>query len=216
MKAGRFSTFLFFFFISFSAVAQSLDVQLLTLTNATASEEQKIKSALRLIKKVVNSSEFREAVLSMRYRVWGRSYRGFAQTSDSAETVLKKILQAEENFSGGSASSIDLNLDMYYEESDTVGYTNPDDPFMHMNRYIHDSYSAAQTAGNIFHEWLHKINYGHSFYGMPQRPHSVPYKLGDLLATMAAKIESEGDLIRFAMLKQRIDQHKIHCQQGEM
>jgi hypothetical protein len=167
---------------SVASFANPLKVNALALTGADGRDEDRIHRALSQINEVVNSDEFRNQILSMKYNIGNRLYNGFSQTTSTPEQVLAKILEATENFSGGEKHSIDLFLDMYYERSSTVGYTSPKDKFIHMNRYFHANYTAEETAGNIFHEWLHKIGFDHSKRNNAERPHSVPYKLGKLLA----------------------------------
>lgn len=162
--------------LSFSVMATTpLKVKVHALTGADARDEDRISRAVNIIEEAVNSEEFRATILSLK----------FTQTNLSSSQVLTKILDATENFSGGEKNSIDLFLDMYEERSSTVGWTKPSDKFLHMNRYFHKNYSPEETAGNIFHEWLHKIGFNHSKYNNSQRPHSVPYKLGYLMSSQA-------------------------------
>lgn len=167
---------------TFSAMATPLKTELLSLTGADAQDEDRITRALHMIEEVVNSEEFRAAILNMKYKIGSTEYSGFSQTNETPAQVLAKILDATENFTGGQKHSIDLHLEMYYERSSTVGWTSPSDKVIHMNRYFHANYTAEETAGNLFHEWLHKIGYNHSKYNNSARPHSVPYKLGNLLS----------------------------------
>lgn len=162
-------------FLSFSVLATPLKVKLLDLKGADARDEDRISRALTIVEEAVNSEEFRATILNTK----------FTQTNLSSPQVLAKILDAVENFTGGEKHTIDLFLHMYEERSSTVGYTSPSDKYLHMNRYFHANYTPEETAGNIFHEWLHKIGFNHSKYNNSQRPHSVPYKLGYLLSSQA-------------------------------
>jgi hypothetical protein len=167
---------------SVASFANPLKVNVLGLKGADGRDEDRIQRALSIINDVVNSEEFRSQILNMKYSIGNRSYAGYSQTTSTPEQVLAKILEATENFSGGEKHSIDLFLEMYYERSSTVGYTSPKDKVIHMNRYFHANYTAEEAAGNIFHEWLHKVGFNHSKRNNAERPHSVPYKLGKLLS----------------------------------
>jgi hypothetical protein len=189
--------------ISCSSFAnEAIRVNILALTGATSEDETRIFKALDLIEDVVNSEEFKLSVLNMKYKVGSVEYKGFSQTTMTEEQVLESILLANENFPGGEPHQIDLFMDMYYRINSTVGYTGPKDKFIHMNRHFHARFSPHETAGNIFHEWLHKIGHNHSSRNNSERPHSVPYKLGKLLSEMSAEIESQGDpILKELMLK---------------
>ena len=182
-------------FISAHAYAQELTINVLNFSRATNSDKVRVYEALRLISKVVNSEEFRNNILDMTYKVGKKTYSGFAQTRKTTDEVLRSILEAEENFKGGQLGVIDLYMKMYYERCNifkcVVGYTSQSDKYFHMNRYLQRNYSPAKTAGNIVHEWLHKIGHGHTKRSNSFRPHSVPYKIGNLIAKMAAKIAAE-------------------------
>jgi hypothetical protein len=196
------STLLF----SLTSLAQNLKINVLALTGADASDERRIYGALKLIEDVVNTEEFRTRVLDMSYKIGKSTYKGYSQTDSSPEEVLNSILLAKENFAGGRESEIDLFLDMYYKRNSTIGYTGPKDKFIHMNRYFHSRYTSLETAGNIFHEWLHKIGHGHSQRHNDFRPHSVPYKIGKLMIEMAAEVESGGN----SVLKAKIIKEMSH------
>ena len=168
--------------LSVPAFAQTLKVNLLSLTGADARDEDRIHRALDIITEVVNSEAFRAEILNMKYKIGNKEFSGYTQTTLTPKQILDKILDGTENFSGGQKNSIDLFLDMYYQRSSTVGYTSVNDKYLHMNRRFHANYTPEETAGNIFHEWLHKIGFDHSQKNNSERPHSVPYKLGYLLA----------------------------------
>lgn len=173
-------------FSSMALADSGLTIKLHSLTNASPEVTTKVNQALNLIEGVVNTPTFRDRVLNMTYKIGSKTYAGYTQTEMTPTQVLQDIDKAEENFAGGTDGVIDLFLDSYYERSSTIGYTSPSDKYIHMNQYIQGSYTVAQTAGNIFHEWLHKVGYGHSRRHNSYRPHSVPYKLGYMLAEMVA------------------------------
>jgi len=194
--------------ICMSAFSQGpLKVSVLEFTNAVPEDEDRVKRGIEIIERVVNSPEFKNKVRSMNYQVGKYSYKGYSQTNLNSSQVLETIFKAKENFSGGQDGQIDVFLDMYYENSDVIGYTDTDDKFVHMNRFFHQHYSASEVARNIFHEWLHKINHDHSYEYNAYRPHSVPYKLGQLVMDMASTIESKGD----PLLKNLIMDSQYEC-----
>ena len=205
MKAGSFFT-LALLLCSFSSFAQTLSIQVHEFTNPSEADSQRVERALFLLEDIVNDEDFRQQALNMSYKIGSTTYTGFTQTELSAEEVLNSIFEAKENFDEGSAGVMDLFMDMYYARSSTIGYTSQRDKFFHMNRYHHQNYSPAQTVGNIFHEWLHKIGHGHSKRNNTYRPHSVPYKLGNLIAKMAAERDSHGDPVLKSMFMQEFNE----------
>lgn len=187
-------------FSSFTS-AQELSVKLSKITNATNDEITHHEKSLALVQKVVNSEKFKNRVLNMKYQIGRYIYDGYSQTQDTSAEVLQKIKNTQEIYNNEIDHTLEFYIDVYYEESSTVGWTNYYDKFIHLNRYFHQDYSHVQTAGNHFHEWLHKIGYDHSRRNNSFRPHSVPYKLGSLMSELAAESESNGDPVFFNLLK---------------
>jgi hypothetical protein len=172
---------------SFTSFADSgLTLKLHSFTNATPEDAARVTQAMKLLEHIVNEPSFKDRILNMNYKIGNTTYQGYTQTEMTPTQVLHDIETAQENYNDGSKGVIDLFLDSYYQASSTVGYTSVKDKYIHMNRYIQGSYSSAKTAGNIFHEWMHKIGYDHSSRNNVYRPHSVPYKLGYLVAEMVA------------------------------
>lgn len=190
---------------SLNSYAQYLDVNVLALTDASPEDEIRVNRAVELVTDIVNDENFRREILNMSYKIGNKTYKGYTQTSLTPKRILDTIIEARENFVGGQDGVMDLNMDMYYEQSTTIGYTSRTDRFFHMNRYHHQNYTPFKTAGNIFHEWLHKINHGHSQNNNEQRPHSVPYKLGYLIATKAAESMAHGDPILLKMYQENFE-----------
>jgi len=176
-----------------SVAEAPLRVNVMALSNSTPDDETRIHKAILLIEEVLAKEEFKNSILLMKYRVANKEYPGFSQTSLTPPQIWETIVKARENFDGGFDGSIDLFLNMYYDASSTVGYTSYSDKYIHMNRYFHQSYSPAEVSRNITHEWLHKLNHDHPKKDNAFRPHSVPYKIGELMMDMAASIVSQGD-----------------------
>lgn len=192
MVAGRILCTLLLLLFSTQSFAQYLSVRLHEFTNATPEDQTHIDNALRLIEEVINLESFREEIAK----------RKFSQTKMKGPEVLASILKAHEFYAPAGEGVIDLNLDMFEENSSTVGYTSPKDPFMHLNRFFHRNYSAAETAGNIFHEWLHKIGHTHTKWNWKNRENSVPYALGYRLAELATR--QTKDPIQMNILKEKM------------
>ncbi len=82
---------------------------------------------------------------------------------------------------------MDVEVELYTEDVATVGYTNPKTRRIWMNTKYFRSYTSAQVAGNLTHEWLHKLGFGHALSNTKTRPYSVPYAIGYIIARLAAE-----------------------------
>lgn len=154
----------------------------LLLVNFSPANSDKITEAAELIKKVVASEEFRDAILNY-------TYNGKKEFVDNGgltnSQIYHRFLMGAERLSPAQNNTIDAELELYYEASTVVGYTNPKTKRIWMNTKYFNNYSTAQVAGNLTHEWMHKLGFDHSATSTPSRPYSVPYAVGYLITRLA-------------------------------
>lgn len=148
----------------------------------TDKQLEKIKQAMCVISFVVNSEEFHRRLSGM----------SFTSTIDSPEEIYKKISLGREDFGsvantfGMDHSDDDHEIDLslrYYNSwwSKVIGYGLPHSAWVWMNWKYHASFSVPQMAGNLFHEWLHKIGYDHA---SARDLASAPYAIGNLVSEL--------------------------------
>jgi hypothetical protein len=155
-------------------------------TNFNRNDEAKVYRALDIIKKVVASHEFRQRVINFSYQ----GKQAFVDNQGlSNQQVYHKILQGREDLRPVVDHRMDLDLQLYYSVFNTVGYTYPNTLRIWMNTKFFYSYTAAQVAGNIFHEWLHKLGFEHASSYSVARDASVPYAIGYLIEELGKQYE---------------------------
>ncbi len=156
----------------------------LNLVNFSSSQQDKITKAAELIREVVASEEFRTAVFNHTYG----GQKTFVENGGlSNAQIYQRFLEGAEKLSPDINNAIDAQLELYYEASTTIGYTKPDSKKIWMNTKYFNVYSAAQVAGNLTHEWMHKLGFGHESAYSPERAYSVPYAMGYLMERLAKK-----------------------------
>jgi hypothetical protein len=154
----------------------------LVLVNFSANDQDKIIEATELIKKVVASEEFRDGILNHTYN----GQKTFVDNGGLTNSqIYHRFLAGAEKLTPATNNAIDAELELYFETSTVVGYTNPTTKRIWMNTKYFNNYSAAQVAGNLVHEWMHKLGFGHSSSSTPSRPYSVPYAVGYLMGRLA-------------------------------
>lgn len=154
----------------------------LALNNFEREQEAKILQAAELVREVIASREFRNAVINHTYN--GRKTfidnRGLTNTQ-----IYLMMLQGAEQLLPDSNNAMDVELELYYQSNATIGYTMPSTSRIWMNTKYFDSYEPYQVAGNLIHEWLHKLGFTHSSEYNSARPYSVPYAIGYIVRSMA-------------------------------
>lgn len=155
-------------------------------TNFEVEDEEKVYKALEIIKKVIASPEFRNKVINFTYD----GEKRFVDNNNlTNEEIYQKLLDGAEELRPEIDHMMNLNLELYYSSSSTIGYTYPSVLHIWMNTKYFDVYSPSEVAGNIFHEWTHKLGFSHSSSYSVKRKSSVPYALGYLIRDLGKKFE---------------------------
>lgn len=161
-----------------------LRVSLGRVTGYSSTEQVKLRDAADVLGRVLNSREFRDAVLGATYA--GRP--GFADETRSPQEVYAAIRAAHESYEASADGEVDLNLHLKsfsWFQRNVVGYTTPSSDTITSNRRFFSGYSKEEVAGHLAHEWLHKLGFEHDHSSTADRPHSVPYAVGDLVERLA-------------------------------
>jgi hypothetical protein len=171
---------------SFSQESQeaSLFETNISLSDFNPTQEIKVLKAIEIIKRVVRSQEFKEKVLQFTYK--GKNQFVDNNGLTNAE-IYQKLLEGSEELSPSIDYEMDLELELYYSRRSTVGYTYPDELKVWINTKFFNTYTPAQVAGNIFHEWTHKLGFEHAYRYSSKRDASVPYALGYLVEELGKK-----------------------------
>lgn len=105
------------------------------------------------------------------------------------EEIYKILLEASEKLNPGIDHKMDLDLELYYSYKNTVGYTYPNVMRIWMNTKFFNVYTPSEVAGNVFHEWTHKLGFVHDAQYSVSRDASVPYALGYLIRDLGKQYE---------------------------
>ncbi|MCM2351330.1 MAG: hypothetical protein NDI69_15010 [Bacteriovoracaceae bacterium] len=157
----------------------------LYLVNFNTHEEEKVKKAVSIIKKVISSMEFKDRVLNY-------SHNGTKQFNDNDgltnEDIYLKILEGAEKIGSPSKNNtMDVELELYHQTTKTIGYTYPNTVRIWMNKKYFDRYTPIEVADNLMHEWMHKLGFTHATTWSKNRDHTVPYAIGYLVEELAKK-----------------------------
>ncbi|MFP5385516.1 MAG: hypothetical protein ACLGHN_05515 [Bacteriovoracia bacterium] len=159
------------------ALAKTFDANLF-LVNFSYTEREKMEKAIEVIKLVVATEEFRERVLNYTYN----GQKSFVDNNGwSNEEIYQIILDGAETLQPARNNTMDAEIELYYANTNVIGYTYPSSTRIWINTKYFNSYSPAGVAHNLFHEWMHKQGFNHASSWSPSRDHSVPYALGFII-----------------------------------
>lgn len=156
-----------------------------SFTNFDNADEEKVLEALDLIRRVVRTPEFRSRVLNHKYN----GVKGYASTSKSTAQIYQSFVDGAETLRPEKNHVMDLQLELYTNNSNNVvGYTYPNVLKIWMNTKYFNRYEPCEVARNLFHEWTHKLGYGHDSAVTARRPYSVPYAVGNIIQDLACDL----------------------------
>lgn len=164
-----------------SPIAFNVDAHLLGFSDA---QKQKLLTAVELIKKVIMSEDFKKRVLVHKYNGNETFLDNMGLTN---EEIYNKVMEASEVLNPGINRTMNVDIELYFEEANTIGHTYPNVNRIWMNKKYFDKFSPHQIADNLFHEWVHKLGFDHEVVYSPHRKYSVPYALGYLVKELALK-----------------------------
>lgn len=163
------------------AQALSFKTNVTYLEGFDSADEAKYNQAVALVKKVVATEAFRTAVLNYTYNGQKTFNNNNGLTN---EQIYQSILDAAEKLTPAKNNTLDVGVKLYYENSTVVGYTSTAYTYINVNTKYFDTYAINSVASNLFHEWLHKVGYGHDSAATAGRPYSVPYAIGGIIRTI--------------------------------
>lgn len=155
-------------------------------TNFDKADEDKVYKAIEIIKKVIGSRIFRDRVLNFTFE---GEYKFVDNRGFTNEQIYQILLDGSEDLKPEVDHEMDLDLELYYSWRNVVGYTYPSTMKIFMNTKFFDPYTPSQVAGNIFHEWTHKLGFEHDQDYSVRRDSSVPYALGYLIQELGKEYE---------------------------
>jgi hypothetical protein len=165
--------------------ALALQVNVVDTGNMTSSQINKTKMVVSYLNQVLNTPQFREAVINHQYN----GQPAFADNDGlSNEQIYEKIMAGAEQFPSSTApnNQADVKLTIYSPPlwgafSQAVAFTSPSDPYLHFYKRYFKKSSVQDLGNTLIHEWTHKLGFGHDYNATAKRPYSVPYAIGDIV-----------------------------------
>ncbi len=141
-------------------------------------QTEKMQDALERLNYAVNSLDFETMVKAHTYNEEETYVDNLGLTNSE---IFEVIMEAAEELQPEVDHEIDLVVNLYYSNNSTVGYTYVNVNEIWINQKFFDLNSQAQIAGNILHEWTHKLGFEHDYYSTTSRNYSVPYGVGTII-----------------------------------
>lgn len=161
----------------------------------------KIEKAAAIVAEILGSKELEKFVLEYSFEKtfckgfwrWKKcttsKYKNFHMANSPNQLVLDSIQSGAESLSKERDGEIDLEIEVDHKyRSGVIGYTYPAIPTQYIYKWFIESASVEEIAGNIAHEYMHKLGFEHEFNRAPYRAYSVPYAIGYFVEAQAMKM----------------------------
>lgn len=150
----------------------------------------KMNAAFAVLEKVVNSEEFKNRVLNFKNT---KGERAFASNNGlSNEEIYEHFMDGRETLQQDTPGEMNYYLKLYNRPwSRVIGYTSADVNRININWKFFKNYKPSDVAGNLAHEWVHKIGFDHT---SAAEHDSAPYAIGYIVDEMAAELVKKQEL----------------------
>jgi hypothetical protein len=140
----------------------------------------KLNKAVKYVEEFINSEEFEKIVLNYSYTDYDdNKHTRFHYTTFTNQEVLSIILSGSETLTPETDSEADIQIELDNSWTrNVIGYTYPTTPTQWIYAKFFRNWSAEEIAGNIMHEYLHKLGFDHEYQYTFNREFSVNYALG--------------------------------------
>lgn len=158
-----------------------LSVKGMQIENYDEKSLKKVQKAFEIMEKVVNSEEFKNRVINFRNT---KGERAFASNKGlSNEEVYEIFMEGRETLQQETPGEMNFYLKMYNRTwSRVIGYTSPETNVINTNWKFFKNFTPDSVAGNLAHEWVHKIGFDH----LSAAEHdSAPYAIGEMVREMS-------------------------------
>jgi hypothetical protein len=141
-------------------------------------EKEKFHKAMSKCEVILNSEKFKNELLNLKLE----------QTEGKTNLqIYDEIMLGADKLNKEADQDVDVYLTIYYSFKSTVGYTYPSTWRTWINRKFFSKFDEGEIAGNVMHEYMHKLGYGHR---TAKDHNSVPYAVGYLVRDLIKKIDT--------------------------
>jgi hypothetical protein len=148
----------------------------------------KMNTAFEVLEKVVNSEEFKDRVINFKNT---KGERAFASNNGlTNEQIYEQFMEGRETLQPNTPGEMNFYLKLYNNFfSRVIGYTSAEINTININKKFFKNYRPSDVAGNLAHEWTHKMGYDHK---SAQEHDSAPYAIGYIVDELGLKYLKKG------------------------
>lgn len=161
-----------------------LSVKGMEVKGFDAASTEKVEKAFEVMEKVVNSEEFKNKVINF---VNSKGKTEFASNKGLTNTqIYERFMEGKEDLQPNTPNEMNFFLKLYYKRwSKVIGWTNGDINTININWKFFKNFKPSDVAGNLAHEWIHKLGFGHK---NAKEHDSAPYAIGYIVRELSERV----------------------------
>lgn len=143
----------------------------------------KVEKAFEVLEAVVNSQEFKNRIVNFKNTAGERAFASNKKLTN--EQIYANFMEGKETLQPSTEGEMNFFISMYYKRwSKVIGWTNGSINTINVNWKFFKNFKPNDVAGNLAHEWTHKIGYDHK---SAAEHDSAPYAIGYIVREMGAR-----------------------------
>ena len=161
-----------------------LSVKAMDIKGFDSASTEKLEKAFEVMEKVVNTEEFKNKIINF---VNSQGNNQFASNRGlSNEQIFTQFMDGRETLQSNTPGEMNFYLKLYYKRfSKVIGWTNGDINTININWKFFKGFKPSDVAGNLAHEWTHKLGFGHK---SAAEHDSAPYAIGYIVREMSERV----------------------------
>jgi len=144
-------------------------------------DKELLQASIAKMAEALSSDEFKEFCLNYSYKgKWRKRVLGFRWDKGlERDGVYEKIMKGKEKLSGEEDNTANIFLKLSDKKKKGVlGYTKPNTRWQWIYPWFFKKRKVNKIAGNLAHEWMHKLGFSHERRRTKRRKYTVPYAVG--------------------------------------
>lgn len=166
-----------------SVQTEYLSVKAESIEGFSGQSLEKMHASLELVEKIVNTEEFKNRVLNFKNNSGNRAFASNKGLTN--EQIYAQFMEGRETLQQNTPGEMNFFLKLYYKRfSKVIGWTNGSINTININWKFFSGFKPSDVAGNLAHEWTHKIGFDHK---SASEHDSAPYAIGYIVREMGER-----------------------------
>jgi hypothetical protein len=175
---------IFFILISLNCQSQT-KIEIDFISGFNENEKKIVLDNISKLEKLINSKEFEEKIVNSK-TFYRNKIPFISKKNKYTNTQILSILKSGKELNTIKDNIINLKLHLYDSKKNEIGHTDSNLQ-IHTHRGYFKNNPIEYYLSHILHEYCHTLGFKHSYWKLPFRSKTVPYKIGNITKELLTK-----------------------------